>query len=98
MLAHRRSAPAPPDGSGAERGHGAADRISAVRLAGGIFGGGRGILLIAVALIGVEFAGVSRADQLERSNFVPFFEPVVEWIKVMAPQGFEILVPEQDMI
>jgi membrane protein required for colicin V production len=68
------------------------------RLAGGVFGAARGILLIAVALIGAEYAGFSRAEQLERSNFVPFFEPVVEWILVMAPQGYEILVPEQDMI
>ncbi|MEJ2128089.1 MAG: CvpA family protein [Woeseiaceae bacterium] len=68
------------------------------RLAGGVFGAARGVLLIAVALIGAEFVGVSRAEQLERSNFVPFFEPVVEWILVMAPQGYEILIPERDMI
>ena len=68
------------------------------RLAGGIFGAGRGILLIAVALIAAEFLGADSGGRLQSSNFVPYFEPVVEWIKVMAPQGYEILVPEQDMI
>jgi len=29
---------------------------------------------------------------------MPHLEAVAEWIKIMAPQGYEILVPEQEMI
>jgi membrane protein required for colicin V production len=68
------------------------------RLAGAMFGAGRGILLVAVFIIGGEFAGLNTENWWQRSILIPHLEVVAEWIKVMAPQGYEILVPEQDMI
>lgn len=68
------------------------------RLAGAVFGAGRGILLAAVFIIGGEFAGFNNDGWWNDSILIPHLEEVAEWIKVMAPQGYEILVPEQDMI
>ena len=68
------------------------------RLAGAVFGLGRGVLLVAVFIIGGEFAGMDAEEWWQRSTFIPHLEVVAEWIKVMAPQGYEILVPDQEMI
>ena len=68
------------------------------RLAGAVFGAGRGILLAALFILGGEFAGFNNDDWWQRSIFIPHLEAVAEWIKVMAPQGYEVLVPEQEMI
>jgi membrane protein required for colicin V production len=68
------------------------------RLAGAVFGAARGILLAALFILGGEFAGFNNDDWWQRSIFIPHLESVAEWIKVMAPQGYEILVPEQEMI
>lgn len=68
------------------------------RLAGAAFGAARGILLIAVFMIGGEYAGLNAEDWWQASTLLPHVEVVAEWIKIMAPQGYEILVPEQEMI
>jgi membrane protein required for colicin V production len=68
------------------------------RLAGAVFGAARGILLAALFIIGGEYAGFNNDDWWQRSIFIPHLESVAEWIKVMAPQGYEVLVPEQEMI
>jgi len=68
------------------------------RLAGAVFGAGRGILLAALFVLGGEFAGFNNDEWWDRSFFIPHLEAVAEWIKVMAPQGYEILVPEQEII
>jgi len=68
------------------------------RLAGAVFGAGRGILLAALFILGGEFASFNNDDWWQRSIFIPHLEAVAEWIKIMAPQGYEILVPEQEMI
>lgn len=68
------------------------------RLAGAVFGAGRGILLAAVFVLGGEFAGFANDDWWQRSLFIPYLEEVADWIEVMAPQGYEILVPPEEMI
>jgi uncharacterized membrane protein required for colicin V production len=45
-----------------------------------------------------EFAGFSNDDWWQRSLLIPYLEEVAEWIKVMAPQGYEILVPQEEVI
>jgi membrane protein required for colicin V production len=65
------------------------------RLAGSVFGAARGVLLVALFIIGGEFAGFDNDSWWLRSRLIPHFEVVAEWIKVMAPQGFELLTPEQ---
>ncbi len=68
------------------------------RLAGAVFGAGRGILLAALLVLAGEFAGFSNDEWWDRSLLIPYLEQVAEWIKVMAPQGYEILVPQEEMI
>jgi len=65
------------------------------RLAGSVFGAARGILLVALFIIGGEYAGFDNDEWWLRSRLVPHLEVVAEWIEVMAPQGFELLAPEQ---
>jgi membrane protein required for colicin V production len=65
------------------------------RLMGSLFGAGRGVLLIAVFVIGGQFAGFNNDDWWLKSRLVPHFEIVADWIKVMAPKGFELLMPDE---
>jgi membrane protein required for colicin V production len=68
------------------------------RLAGAVFGAGRGILLVGLLILAGESAGISGEDWWQNSRLIPHLEAVADWIAVMAPQGYEILVPEQEMI
>ena len=54
----------------------------------------RGILLVAVAIIGGQFAGFDNDEWWLNSRLIPYLEQVSEWIKVMAPQGYELLTPD----
>ena len=67
------------------------------RFLGSAFGICRGILLIAVFVILGQFSGFDNDDWWEDSFLIPHFEVIAEWIKVMAPQGFELLSPEQPL-
>ena len=68
------------------------------RLAGSAFGAGRGILLAALFVLGGEFAGFDNDPWWQKSILIPHLEVVAEWIEVMAPQGYDILVTEPEMI
>lgn len=68
------------------------------RLAGAVFGAARGILLAALLVLAGEYAGFGNDDWWQRSLLIPYLEQVAEWIKVMAPQGYEILVPQEEII
>jgi membrane protein required for colicin V production len=68
------------------------------RLAGSAFGAARGILLAALFVLGGEFAGFDNDPWWQKSILIPHLEVVAEWIEVMAPQGYEILVTEPEMI
>ena len=68
------------------------------RLAGSIFGACRGILLAALFVLGGQFAGFDNDAWWQRSILIPHLEVVSEWITVMAPQGYEILVPGEETI
>ena len=64
------------------------------RFLGALFGAGRGILLVAVAIIGGQFAGFDGEEWWGQSLLIPHFEVVVEWIKVMAPEGLDVILPD----
>ena len=68
------------------------------RLAGAVFGAGRGILIIALLILVGEFSGFSNDNWWQSSILIPHLEAVAEWITVMAPQGYEILVPQEEFI
>lgn len=64
------------------------------RLLGSLFGGVRGILLIALFIIGGQFAGFDNDEWWLDSRAIPHFEVVADWIKVMAPKGYELIIPD----
>ncbi len=60
---------------------------------GSLFGALRGILLVALFVIGGQFSGIDSDDWWSQSRLLPRFEVVADWIKVMAPMGYELIVP-----
>ena len=64
------------------------------RFFGSLFGAVRGVLLLAVFIIGGQFAGFDNDDWWLHSRLIPHVEVVADWIKVMAPRGLELLMPE----
>ena len=64
------------------------------RFLGSIFGFCRAILLIAVGIIGGEFAGFDNDPWWKESMFIPQLEVVADWIRVIAPQGLELITPD----
>lgn len=67
------------------------------RFMGSLFGALRGILLVAVAVIGGQFAGFDNDDWWLNSRLIPYLEQVSEWIKVMAPQGLDMITPGKEI-
>ena len=65
------------------------------RFLGALFGVLRGILLVAVFIIGGQFAGFDNDEWWLKSRLIPHLEVVADWIKVMAPQGLELITPEE---
>ena len=65
------------------------------RLMGSIFGVLRGILFVALFVIGGQFSGFDNDEWWLQSRLLPHFEVVADWIKVMAPRGYEIIVPDE---
>ena len=65
------------------------------RMLGCLFGTVRGIILIALFVIGGQFAGFDNDPWWERSKLLPHVQVVADWIKVMAPQGLEIITPDE---
>ena len=64
------------------------------RFFGSIFGALRGVLLIAIFIIGGQFAGFDNDNWWTKSRLIPHLEVVADWIKVMAPQGFDLITPD----
>ena len=65
------------------------------RLLGSLFGVLRGVLLVALFVIGGQFSGFDNDDWWLKSRLLPHFEVVADWIKEMAPVGYEIIIPDQ---
>ncbi len=65
------------------------------RLLGSLFGVLRGVLLVALFVIGGQFSGFENDDWWLQSRLLPHFEVVADWIKVMAPVGYEIIIPDE---
>ena len=65
------------------------------RLLGSLFGAARGIVLLAVLIIGGQFAGFDNDEWWLNSRLIPHVTVVADWIKVMAPKGLELLMPDE---
>ena len=66
------------------------------RFMGSLFGALRGILLVAVAIIGGQFAGFDNDEWWLQSRLIPHLEAVADWIKVMAPEGVDLIIPDEE--
>ncbi len=64
------------------------------RLLGSAFGALRGILLVALFVIAGQFSGFDNDEWWLQSRLLPHFEVVADWIKVMAPKGYDLIVPD----
>ena len=64
------------------------------RIVGAGFGAARGVLLAALFVIGGEYAGFNNDSWWQESKAIPHLDVVADWIKVMAPQGYDMLVPD----
>jgi membrane protein required for colicin V production len=64
------------------------------RLLGAAFGIVRGIVLVALFVIGGQFSGFDNDDWWLDSRLLPPFQIVADWIKEMAPVGYELIVPD----
>jgi membrane protein required for colicin V production len=65
------------------------------RLLGSLFGVIRGVLLVALLVIAGQFAGFDNDEWWLQSQLRPHFEVVADWIKVVAPKGYEVIVPDE---
>lgn len=65
------------------------------RLLGAMFGTARGVLLAALFIIAGQFTGFDNDEWWLNSQAIPYLEVVADWIKVMAPQGYELLIPNE---
>ncbi len=65
------------------------------RLLGSLFGVLRGVLFVALAVIGGQAVGFDNDGWWEESRSLPYFAEVAEWIKVMAPQGYDLIIPDE---
>ncbi len=65
------------------------------RALGSAFGALRGILLVALAIIAGQLTGFDNDNWWTESRLIPNLEVVADWIKVMAPRGYELIIPDE---
>ena len=61
------------------------------RIFGMMFGACRGVILVAVFVIGGQYANFDNDSWWHRSKLIPLAGYVADWIRVMAPKGVEML-------
>ncbi len=64
------------------------------RMLGSMFGAIRGVVLAALFVIGGQFAGFDNDEWWLKSRMLPYFEVAADWIRVMAPKGYELIIPD----
>ena len=60
------------------------------RALGMLFGFGRGVLIFAVLVMAGQFANFDNDDWWRRSVLIPYGEFVADWLRLMAPKGFDL--------
>jgi membrane protein required for colicin V production len=65
------------------------------RFLGSLFGLARAVLLVGLAILAGQYAEFDNDVWWQNSMLIPHFEVVASWINVMAPQGYELLTPEE---
>lgn len=65
------------------------------RALGMAFGFCRGIVLVAVFVIGGQYASFDQDSWWRNSRFIPHASIVADWLRIMAPKGVELLQPAE---
>jgi membrane protein required for colicin V production len=65
------------------------------RIFGVLFGCCRGVVLVAVFIIGGQFVGFDNDNWWLRSRLIPYGSHVADWIRVMAPKGVDMLQSDE---
>ncbi len=65
------------------------------RLVGSLFGAIRGLLFIGLFVIISQYSGFNNDAWWTESRLLPHFEKLADWIKVIAPKGFELIISDE---
>ena len=65
------------------------------RLVGSLFGAIRGILFIGLFVIIGQYSSFNNDVWWTESRFLPHFEKLAEWIRVIAPKSFELIISDE---
>ena len=64
------------------------------RFLGSLFGAVRGVLLVSLCILGGQFSGFSNDNWWLESRVIPHLDVIAQWIAEMAPQGLDLITPE----
>ena len=64
------------------------------RFAGTLFGALRGIIIVALFVLAGSYAGFANDAWWMDSNLIPHFEAIAYWIEAMAPEGLDLITPD----
>jgi len=65
------------------------------RALGSAFGALRGLLLAALFVLAGQTIGFDNDDWWQKSRLLPRLEVVADWITVMAPKGYDLIIPDE---
>jgi len=65
------------------------------RIFGAFFGFCRGVVLIAVFVLGGQFAGFDNDSWWMKSRLIPYGSYMADWIRVMAPKGVDLMKSDE---
>lgn len=64
------------------------------RFLGSLFGAVRGVLLVALCILGGQFADFADDNWWLESRVIPHLDVIAQWVAEMAPQGLDLITPE----
>ncbi len=64
------------------------------RFLGSLFGAVRGVLLVSLCILGGQFSGLANDNWWLESRVIPHLDVIAQWIAEMAPQGLDLITPE----
>jgi membrane protein required for colicin V production len=65
------------------------------RMLGSAFGALRGLLVVALFVLVGDVTGFDKNNWGRKSRLLPYFEVVADWITVMAPKGYDLIIPDE---